>query len=517
MSEIQKRPLVGRIAGDDAELFAAMYERCAQVLYNLSARALRSSEEAENAVTEVFVSAWRESSGLFDPDIDPADLLLASTRNLVIRRRRARSEGRDDRPVDLDHLAKKFKTRIQEGDGDTGKSEGTTDRAIQGAVSRCGSVTAAVLSRVYFSGLTIWETASVLSLTSAECRSRLHGCLDMIASGCGLERPARQHGEFSVHAAAHALGAFDREECPEFLEHLDAGCEECASDISRFSRAAGKLSYLLPDVKLAPALEEKILFSLQLARVVSANHEADEQETQLIAGAMVDMTPSGGGEDGGDAFREHAVPDPGSARRSDGPVVGSRSPRVSRVMLRVGLGACTIVLAAGVALYTSSLHDTIDLQNDLIESVHTRNTELLLQYNKLAGVSEYFESEGLVAILEGNGAYPGLTGKLVWDTAGSSAMLQILNLPPDLEESALEVSTIRDGRMERVVGLRPAAGDSEGVFYRFFPVEPGYAAVPREFNIAAVADAGGNGKVYRNIMSGTIPDRRPSLDIAGQE
>jgi hypothetical protein len=120
-------------------------------------------------------------------------------------------------------------------------------------------------------------------------------------------------------------------------------------------------------------------------------------------------------------------------------------------------------------------------------------------------VSEFFESGGVVTILRGDATHPGLEGKIVWDTVGNSAMLQILNFPPDLGKLELEVNAVRDGRRERVAGFRADAPDSGNVLYHFFPVDLGDHSAPDEFTVAA-GDRGG--PAYLDIMSGSVPSRQ---------
>lgn len=499
MSEFQKGRSPVRVPSDDEREFTEYYSISARVLYNLAVRILRSVEEAENALTDVYLALPGKSPAAAESGADAMDFLIARTHDLVILRRRARAAGRDDRPVDLESLTKNLSSGVC-GERGTDSRAASVEPVIRGVIARCGSMTSAVVSHIYFGGLTVRETAGALSMTPAECRSRLHGCLDMIASRSGMARPAVHHKEYSVYAAAQALGALDSDECPEYIGHLAGGCDTCAAELTRYSLAAGKLAYLLPDVQPPPGLRDKILFSMRLARMVSGEPARPDTSTPESGTAVEEPAPEQ------EPVSRSALPDPVTLRKKGAAAILPG--------LLVGIA---IPVACGLALYASSLRETIDRQSNLIESVQSKNTALLVEYDRFAGVSRFFESNGVVAVLEGEGAYPGLTGKIVWDTSGKSAMLQILNVPPDLEGSELEVSAVREGRVERLAGLPPSGTDSGNVLYRFFSMDPRTTIVPRGFTVSAVLDRGDGGRVVRRIMSGSIPDRKPAPAVSGRE
>jgi len=501
----------GNPAGTDGGWAAGVVAAHGQVLFNLALRVLRSPDDAANALTDVFISTWRETPDALTSEASAAEILVPRTRDLVTRRRRARSAGRDDRPVDLDNLAKNLSARIRRGEK-LPEAVAALGPALCGAISRSGSVTAALLSHVYFSGLTIAETAAAVSITPSECLSRLYGCLNMIAARTGSDPRAGVGCGFSVDRAAHALGALEPAGSPEFLDHLAAGCPDCAAEVSRLSRAAGKLAYLLPDMTIPAGLKEKIIFSLQLARVVSGDAAIPGGENLQEKSEMPGMPAPSAREDEAEPTRAAVPGVPDKAR--------DRVARLRRrpgVLLPVGLGILALTLACGLAVQTSLLRETIDRQSYLIESVQTKNARMLVEHDRLAGVSGFFESGGVVAVLTGDSAFPGLAGKLVWDTAGNKAMLQILNFPPVLEGTELEVSVVREGRRERVAGFLPQAEDSGNVLYRFFPVEPGPEPLPSEFSVAALQDEGTGERVYRKIMGGSLPVRTSSAGLSGRE
>lgn len=87
--------LVKRMAAGDETAFAALYDRYASLLYGLACRMLGPSQDAEDAVQDVFMQAWT-GAGTYDPGRGSVRswLALACRSRCLDRLRRSRTRAR---------------------------------------------------------------------------------------------------------------------------------------------------------------------------------------------------------------------------------------------------------------------------------------------------------------------------------------------------------------------------------------------------------------------------------------
>lgn len=487
MNDSHDRQLIRRIGlGEDGAL-SELYRGHAQVLYNLAARLLQSPDRAGEAVSDLFLSVWRGDSGWSDANCPVGTTLISRMREMLISRTRPGARRHAMRDVDLWTIVS-GPVPPAGGAGIPMPEDARRVGVARGVLEKCGAVSTTVLSLVYFGGYGIPEVARRLSITPAECRSRLHGCLEMLSG----VKPGRKKGtshdvRFSVCASGHSLGAITLEEEPEYYDHLAGGCPECMEEISRFSAAAHVLPMFLPNVKFPVDLSDKILFSLGLARTAGSLPHGP------AAGAAQAPTVSDGIAD------EPPGPQPGPA------AAGMILVR-DRAGLLMNLAAIAVIAVLG--LYLRTLHGKLDEQENLLESLDGSHTELVVKYNRLAGISGFFESRGVVTVLNGSLDYPGLSGRIVWDTADGSAMLQILNLPTELGRGNFRLKAVREDASVRIAEFRGDDRDTADVFYRFFPVEAGKPFMAEAFTVEASGEDGTGQGGYRTIMAGNIPGRQ---------
>ncbi|MGI8785716.1 MAG: sigma-70 family RNA polymerase sigma factor [Acidobacteriota bacterium] len=80
----------------DFDSFSRLYDEYAQVVFSLAIRILRSREDAENVVQDVFLSAWQQSHTFDAQRGNLRTWLLAIARNRSIDHLRARGSRRED-------------------------------------------------------------------------------------------------------------------------------------------------------------------------------------------------------------------------------------------------------------------------------------------------------------------------------------------------------------------------------------------------------------------------------------
>lgn len=87
--------VVAQIAAGDPKAVGKLFDRYAPMAFNLSARILRDTAQAEEILQEVFLWAWREAA-IFDPAREEAKTWLAEmTRSLAEGRLRPEERGRE--------------------------------------------------------------------------------------------------------------------------------------------------------------------------------------------------------------------------------------------------------------------------------------------------------------------------------------------------------------------------------------------------------------------------------------
>ncbi len=494
MNAVQEGEAGGWIAPDDEATLTHLYPEHAQVLYNFAVRVLESEDDAADAVAEVFVSATRDGAVGAASPAPPGILLLSRMRTLLIARTRSSGRLRPSRDVDLWSIM----TTPDPGQGggvDRVPSGSPSVEIARGMVGRCGVVSSAVISMAYFGGYRIPEIAERLSMTAAECRSRLHGCLEHLSAGIqGRHRGPGHDVRFSVCASAHALGVITAEDEPEYFSHRSGGCLQCEDECSTYEGAAHHLPGILPDVKLPPELPERIRFALKLAAIADPGGSISAARDEAASPGPGDA----GGDIAGDASNVHG------SGRGEG-VIASRG-RWTPVLATAGVFVALLVIAT-IGWYVRTLSGKIDEQANLIDLLHNRQTELVVRNARLEGISRFFELKGVVTVLTGSDAFPGLSGKLVLDTTGGSAMLQIMNLPADLGRGRIAVQAVGEDASVRLAEFEGAWRDTGAVLYRFFPVATGETLLTGLVTVEALGDDRTRPGAYHRIMEGSIPLR----------
>jgi RNA polymerase sigma-70 factor (ECF subfamily) len=102
MMDSDEAALLSRAAARDPEAFAAFYDRRAAAVFGLCLKMLGRREEAEDALQEIFLQAWRQA-GRFNPAAgSPGAWLTVIARSRCLDRLRKRSVRRGtEEPLDL--------------------------------------------------------------------------------------------------------------------------------------------------------------------------------------------------------------------------------------------------------------------------------------------------------------------------------------------------------------------------------------------------------------------------------
>jgi RNA polymerase sigma-70 factor (ECF subfamily) len=171
--------LVVAMASGDRQALAALYDRHSPVLLGLAMRIVRSRQEAEDLLHDVFLEAWRSAKD-FDPKRGRVRTWLA------IRMR--------SRALDLQKSA-----RVSRNAGDGGldllvddTTTASPDHArVRAALAELGPDQRRVVELAYFEGLSCTEIAARVEIPVGTVKSRLAAGLERLRAGFGSAAPRR--------------------------------------------------------------------------------------------------------------------------------------------------------------------------------------------------------------------------------------------------------------------------------------------------------------------------------------
>lgn len=169
------RDLDARFAqGDDASALREAYEAHGALVFSLCLRGLPTREEAEDAVQQVFVAAWR-ARRRFDPTKGTLGGWLAGiARNKVLDAQRALYRRRDVLAIDPD-------ADVEAPDGAPATSDAVTDQlVVRAALDRLAPERRSVLELSFFEGLPHPEIAERTGLPLGTVKSHIRRGLDAL-------------------------------------------------------------------------------------------------------------------------------------------------------------------------------------------------------------------------------------------------------------------------------------------------------------------------------------------------
>jgi RNA polymerase sigma factor (sigma-70 family) len=164
-----RRDLVERAVSGDHDAFAQLASAMLGRSYSIARLILRDPELAQDAVQEAFVSAWRDLSGLRDPDRFESWLTRLVVRSCYREVRRRQRFGRFEVEIGA----------IEPGTPDESRQLADRDQLERG-FRHLDPEQRAILVLHFFQGLPLTEVADVLAIPSGTVKSRLHRSLSSI-------------------------------------------------------------------------------------------------------------------------------------------------------------------------------------------------------------------------------------------------------------------------------------------------------------------------------------------------
>jgi RNA polymerase sigma-70 factor (ECF subfamily) len=157
--------LFEQIAVERSEIaFSEFYDRFAPRVYSMLLRLVRTKEDANDLLQEVFILVWNKAPSLYKMHGNPVPWLIQLTRNRAmdeIRSRKYKSRSKDE---SFDAVRHDLLTDDSTPEADFVTIESRTE--IQNALSALSPRQRKAIEMVFFGGMTFQETADSLQIPS---------------------------------------------------------------------------------------------------------------------------------------------------------------------------------------------------------------------------------------------------------------------------------------------------------------------------------------------------------------
>lgn len=178
--------LMQRVASDDEEAIAHLYDRFGSLVYRMAYQAMPSRAEAEEAVQEVFIRLWR-TAGRYDPK--RASLvtwvMLISRRHIVDRLRRSKAR------VKPGTLEEGWSPPANVADADARMDLDERYALVMSRIDKLPELQQTVVKRAYLNGQTLKQIGIELGIPLGTIKSALSRALVRLReSGSGEELTA---------------------------------------------------------------------------------------------------------------------------------------------------------------------------------------------------------------------------------------------------------------------------------------------------------------------------------------
>jgi RNA polymerase sigma-70 factor, ECF subfamily len=170
--------VIQRIARGEDPALAELYDRYAQVLYTLGMRILRSVQDSEDIVQEVFIQVWKKAESYDAKKGTVYTWLVTMMRNRAIDRLRSKGYKHAAQQIDTAAIVLFSDAPSSNPHSHTVRSE--HQKLVVGTLKQLSADQQQVLALAYYEGFSQSEIAQKLNIPLGTVKSRMrHGLQSM--------------------------------------------------------------------------------------------------------------------------------------------------------------------------------------------------------------------------------------------------------------------------------------------------------------------------------------------------
>ncbi len=197
-----------------------------------------------------------------------------------------------------------------------------------------------------------------------------------------------EHNRYLGLCLPYALGKLSPRHRRFFEKHLSTGCDECNKELAEIYEAMSLIPLTLPAKPVPPHIRHKVMAAIQTG--ARAGKQVEQQTQKLVSGA----------------------------------------PAVQRPWYGYAVVLVSVVLLVSLALYTNSLINRIDSQEQLLASQQQELIALRDDVQKKTELLKVLQAPRIdMVIMNGLEPSPAGYGKIIWDPEKKVAIFQVANLP----------------------------------------------------------------------------------------
>jgi len=409
-----------------------LYDRYAPLLYCVLMRMLRSVEDAENILHDVFIELWNMPEKYQNSSGTLYCWLLATARRRALSGERSKRLKKQSHQV-AQNILPVYSDYVLTHTPITPFGEEIL-HSVTSAFNQLTEDEQQVLALGFYEGYTQSEIAKGLSIPAWTVNWSLRKSLAALTGLAGNAdvKSDDHHKKYIELCAGHVIGILEGDEQNEIESHFAQGCDICIGEHARLSQALQILPLGLPPVPLSPELKERVLFSSRLSDVIKSSAEKKEES----------VSPS------------KAAPEELKRAKE------SESPQWLYILVFI-----LSILLIGCAIYIFSMRrntgavnsipqqatamdaqQELDRSNSILNFLETRQMELTMLENPKGRTEEY--------------------GKLFWDLSTRMGLLYVTTLPVVPSDKNYQMWLMKDGQYISVSVFVPVANGKRGNYIR---------------------------------------------------
>jgi RNA polymerase sigma-70 factor (ECF subfamily) len=170
--------ILKRIVNGEESAMAELYDRYCQLLYTFSVRILRSEEETQDLLQEVFLQAWNKASSYEKGKGTVYTWLVTMTRNRAIDLVRSKGFKQQSQNVDIENINLVADMRSSNPLAIT--VAGEDQRVVMNALKKLTADQQQIIALAYYEGYSQSEIAGKLNIPLGTVKSRMRkGLMEM--------------------------------------------------------------------------------------------------------------------------------------------------------------------------------------------------------------------------------------------------------------------------------------------------------------------------------------------------